>query len=288
MGTALIPFEPGSRPPASADTRAKPTGFDCSELKPDVADELQQSAERIRDWVQSLQQSIIKIGYELIERKKKVPRGKWLAWLATEFTWDARTAQRLMRVAKTLGEKADLFRNLEATALYKLSETPKKTLDNIMARLERGEKFTLQMIAETREADVKKAARQKEARAIVASAAVEECVVERKVDEIPETPATQQGRPDQARAVAESSAVEERVAERKVDEVAAAPHARQSRPDPDRQADAVASAWRAADLILDQLRQDREELAFLLELADEHELVEHLRQGLATRSRQAA
>jgi hypothetical protein len=33
MGTALIPFEPGSRHPASADTRAKPTGFAYSELR---------------------------------------------------------------------------------------------------------------------------------------------------------------------------------------------------------------------------------------------------------------
>jgi Protein of unknown function (DUF3102) len=170
----MIVSGPESPPLASIETGAK-SGFDYSELPGDLAKELRRSANRIRGWGQDLVRSRFEIGQELIKRKEEMPRGKWLPWLATEFAWDARTAQRFMRAANTLGEKADVVRNLEATALYKLSETPKKTLDNILARLERGETFTLQMIAETREADVKKAARQ-EARAIAASSAVEECV----------------------------------------------------------------------------------------------------------------
>jgi hypothetical protein len=248
MGTELVPFEQRSRPPASADTRAKPSAFDYSQLPDGVAEACRNSAERIRSLEHKLAKGIFEIGRLLIERKNDLDltHGKWLPWVKAEFGWSERTAQRYMGAAERFGAHADTMAVLGITAIHALvaPSTPQETGDDIVTRLERGERITSQMVQEQ-----VKAARKK------------------------------------PKATAASSAVEDRAVERKVDEATATPPARQSRPDQDRQADAVASAWRAADLILDQLRQDREELASLLEVADAHELVERLRQGLDVRSR---
>jgi hypothetical protein len=241
--------EQRSRPPASAGTRAKLTGFDYTQLPLEVAEAARQSAEHIRISEQNRVRARLEIGRELIKVKEALGHGKFRPWLKAEFGWSERMAQRYVGAAEKLGEKADTVSDLGAKAVYALSakSTPQETRDDIVARLEHGEPLTTQAVV----AELKAA--QTEPKVGAESSAVEEPVLEPGLDEASATHSTGQGQPGQ-----------------------------------DQQDDAATPAQRAADLILEQLNQGREDLALLLEDADEHEFVERLRQGLAVRSRQAA
>jgi hypothetical protein len=47
-----------------------------------------------------------------------LPHGQFGPWLATEFGWTERTAQRFMRAVEVFGSKADTVSVLEPTAIY--------------------------------------------------------------------------------------------------------------------------------------------------------------------------
>jgi hypothetical protein len=82
-------------------------------------------AREIRALIGVARDSIVEIGQKLIAAKARVEHGEWLPWLATEFGWNARTAQKYMQVAEAFAIKyePDSFLDLtiDASALYTLA-----------------------------------------------------------------------------------------------------------------------------------------------------------------------
>lgn len=129
---------------------------------------------RIKKATSTVADQIFAIGRDLIEAKVLVNHGKWRDWLAVEFGWSERTAQRFMRVADVLGAgKSDSLSFLEPTTLYALSEKSADPVrDGLMKRLEGGERLTdEEIIREVKSAKVKPAAAAVAAPAKPASAA---------------------------------------------------------------------------------------------------------------------
>ena len=116
---------------------------------------------RIKKATSTVADQIFAIGRDLIEAKVLVNHGKWRDWLAVEFGWSERTAQRFMRVADVLGSgKSDSLSFLEPTTLYVLSEKSADAVrDDIVKRIEGGERLTdEEIVREVKSAKVKPAA----------------------------------------------------------------------------------------------------------------------------------
>jgi hypothetical protein len=71
-----------------------------------------------------------------------LPHGAFGPWLELEFEWTVRTAQNYMRLAETLGEKAQHVSHLPMRAVYSLSapSTPDTARQAVLAQVERGER----------------------------------------------------------------------------------------------------------------------------------------------------
>jgi Protein of unknown function (DUF3102) len=80
---------------------------------------------------------VVEIGRRLHDAKRRVGHGKFLCWIATEFGWSDKTAERFMSV-HALAEKFDNLSNLELpiSALYLLAapSTPDKAIFQVAAR----------------------------------------------------------------------------------------------------------------------------------------------------------
>jgi hypothetical protein len=80
---------------------------------------------RLRDALRRESESVVEIGNILIECRKHVPHGEWLAWLAENFRLSYRTAHRYECAAEYVAGKSDTvanFGNLSPTVLYNLAE----------------------------------------------------------------------------------------------------------------------------------------------------------------------
>jgi hypothetical protein len=129
---------------------AEHIGFDYSALPADIAETMRQRAARIRSQQQGIARNIIETGRELIRAKAALPHGAFGPWLQAEFGWNERTAQRYMRAAEMLGEKSGTVSVLGATAIHALAarSTPQRVRDDVVTRLETGERVTAQTVLE--------------------------------------------------------------------------------------------------------------------------------------------
>jgi hypothetical protein len=120
-------------------------------LPAEDAASLRAMVERIHRRYRQQCEDIIATGLELIEAKGKLRHGKFKQWLRDEFAWTDRTARRYMTVAQVFGRKTDIVSVLPAQTLYRLAAptTPQEVRDELLARVEAGERITREVVLET-------------------------------------------------------------------------------------------------------------------------------------------
>jgi hypothetical protein len=90
----------------------------------------------------------VAIGRELLDVKNKIDRGQWLPWLAVEFNWSERHAQRLMNLARfdpdTVSYLEGVQDHIAPTAYYTLAlpSTPPEVLKQVIALAGQGQYVT--------------------------------------------------------------------------------------------------------------------------------------------------
>jgi len=121
------------------------TPFDYRNLPASVTDFLKGQAHRIR---RQATMSIIHIGKDLIAAKHYLPHGAFLNWVVAEVDIPARTAQAYMQVAQWAANKSATVALLPPALLYFLSasRTPDSIVDDILKRVEMGERVELPAI----------------------------------------------------------------------------------------------------------------------------------------------
>ena len=89
-------------------------------------------------------ESIIVVGRELIEQKKSLGHGNYLAWIDAEFGMHRETASTYMRIANEYGENVGRVRHLSFRALAALAapSTPPEVRAEVEERASKGEKVT--------------------------------------------------------------------------------------------------------------------------------------------------
>jgi hypothetical protein len=126
--------------------------FDYAMLDGETAMQVRAAAGRVRVKDLQTRDNLIDIGRDLIAvkatLKEKLGSGRFGAWLATEFQWDHRTAQRYMNVAERFGDKPDIVSLLPVAATQKLASpsTPVGVREDVGARVKAGEKFTAKAV----------------------------------------------------------------------------------------------------------------------------------------------
>jgi hypothetical protein len=118
-----------------------------------TADEqLAQRAQAIRVLGKRTIANVIEIGHHLVEAKTLCGHGNWLPWLDREFGWSDKQAERFMQMHSMLG-KFDKLSNLDVpmSALYLLASpsTPEAVRQEVIERVERGEKVSVAEVSET-------------------------------------------------------------------------------------------------------------------------------------------
>jgi len=86
--------------------------------------ELDRIAARVRTALRNRTKNVIEIGKLLIESRKHLEHGEWLAWLAENFDLSPRTAQRYVAATEYVAKSdtVSYFANLSASVLYRLAE----------------------------------------------------------------------------------------------------------------------------------------------------------------------
>jgi hypothetical protein len=127
-------------------------GFDYSELPPEIAAKLKETALKIRG--RSLQNAI-EVGRELIEVKSLLKHGRFLKYLngfvKSELGMSLQSAQNQMGVAQLLNDpKNAKFENIPVSGLYILASrsTPETALQTVREQLEAGRTPKVAEIAE--------------------------------------------------------------------------------------------------------------------------------------------
>lgn len=117
--------------------------FDYSVLAPDLQVEVKTATERIKLRMKRTAEDIIEIGKDLIAVKEKLPHGRFLPWIASEFEMEERTARRFMNVAERFPEIGHFDRFKPAT-LYELAapSTPDEVVEQVIEKAENGETVT--------------------------------------------------------------------------------------------------------------------------------------------------
>jgi len=130
----LVPVEPAEVIPP----------FDYTKLDADFADELQRTADRVRE----RSREAIEIGRDLLAVKDRLEHGDFTAWVEDECGLKVRTAQRFMQAAALIA-KYDKLSYLPVDGLAALSSlrAPKATVDGIIARIEFGDRPSAAAIA---------------------------------------------------------------------------------------------------------------------------------------------
>jgi hypothetical protein len=133
-------------------------GFDYSPLEQQVAKQVRDTADRIRDKVKKTLEDIIEVGNDLVAVKEALPHGQFGPWLRAEFGWGERMAQNFMSVAERFGPKTEIIADLtiQPTAAYLLAAptVPDEAREKAVERAEAGEQITTaiakEILAETR------------------------------------------------------------------------------------------------------------------------------------------
>ncbi len=117
--------------------------FDYGVLDSETRIVVQQKTDEIRGLMKRTATDIIEIGERLMEIKDRLGHGHFGQWLAAEFAWGERTAQRFMAVATNF--RSDNVTDLiPPRALYLLSSptTPETAREEARERAEAGEPIT--------------------------------------------------------------------------------------------------------------------------------------------------
>ncbi len=97
--------------------------FDYSSLDEETCEFIQQQTVEIRGLIKHTVEDIFKIGQKLIEIKKRLGYGHFGHWLASEFDWTVRTAQKFMNVAHRFNCEHCSQLEFAPSALYLLAAT---------------------------------------------------------------------------------------------------------------------------------------------------------------------
>jgi hypothetical protein len=150
MGKSLIEFNHDGLPlaPTSALDETSPEGgavtaFDYGLLAPELATGVRASADRIKSRASHLAENALAIGDELLRVKDALPHGKFGPWLASEFAWDKRTANRYMSLARSFKDRPDVVAALPTGLLHFLASpsAPAWLRDDIVAPVKSGERL---------------------------------------------------------------------------------------------------------------------------------------------------
>ncbi|WP_262299022.1 DUF3102 domain-containing protein [Microvirga sesbaniae] len=118
------------------------SGFPYDELAADDAANVRARSALIKTFHKQESAAAIAIGQELLAVKGLLGRGRFGRWLAAEFMWDARTAERYMSVARAFADDLEIAASLPLTALYLLASrsTPARFRDEVIASLRSGQR----------------------------------------------------------------------------------------------------------------------------------------------------
>jgi hypothetical protein len=92
MNSAITVLELRGDALDNAETRTGHTTFSYEQLAFDIAEMVQQSADRIHERIKRASEEVFPIGRELNRVKDVLPHGTFLAWVEAEFGWSQRTA----------------------------------------------------------------------------------------------------------------------------------------------------------------------------------------------------
>jgi hypothetical protein len=96
-------------------------GFNYDLLESKVAEKLRSSAQMIRQQLQNMLESAVKIGQELLAVKEALVHRQFLPWLKAEFGWSERTAYNFMSVAQRFELATIAKLPFQPTAAYLLA-----------------------------------------------------------------------------------------------------------------------------------------------------------------------
>jgi hypothetical protein len=115
--------------------------FDYSALDDKTADLARRVAEKIRADHRRTIRTIINTGVDLLGIKGRLGHGHFGAWLAAEFDWTERTAQRFMAAAEAFRDNPDTVSDLPPTMVYALAapSTPTAIRQEVVTRHKGGE-----------------------------------------------------------------------------------------------------------------------------------------------------
>jgi hypothetical protein len=122
--------------------------FDYGQLDGQTWKFVQDATDEIRRLGQQTAENVIAIGKHLTEVKGRLNHGQFGQWLASEFSWSERTAQRFMQAHEVFHANptpvSGLVRYLDPTAIYQLSapSTPEAAREEVLQKVETGEKVT--------------------------------------------------------------------------------------------------------------------------------------------------
>lgn len=117
--------------------------FDYGSLDLTLASEAKEAAFRIKAQIAGVKVSIIAIGKDLMEIKKRLKHGSFGLWLDAEFGMSHRTARRYMLAAETLGAISDAVSDLPVKVLHALAapSTPEEIKVEVFADVHAGKKI---------------------------------------------------------------------------------------------------------------------------------------------------
>lgn len=124
--------------------------YDYDQIAPGHRERVMRAAQVIHEAEQTVRENVFRVGEELNEVKKRLGYRQFGEWLRAEFDMSERTAERMMTVAKRLGDKTDTVSVFSDSVLYLLAAP--STPDEVRERVEA--KFNETGIAPTR-AEVK-------------------------------------------------------------------------------------------------------------------------------------
>lgn len=132
MTTDILSDLLGGAPPALPAVQLR---YDYSQIEAQHRDAVQDAAVAIVRAGRRAQESMLDIGRRLAEVKSVLPFGQFSDWCEVEFALSQRTAQRMMAVAETFGERGGDVSLLSDSALYLLSgpSVPEEAREAVIA-----------------------------------------------------------------------------------------------------------------------------------------------------------
>jgi hypothetical protein len=115
--------------------------FDYSKLDPQVAGAARAAAAEIHRLWKNTTDNIIRTGDALRSIKDQLDHGEFGAWIAAEFVFCIRTAQRFMQAAEWAEDKSEIVSYLEPVSIYLLAapSTPPEAEKEVLEKLTGGE-----------------------------------------------------------------------------------------------------------------------------------------------------